>query len=202
MLQFRQVENQSELEAIYRLRYAVYCLERKFLPAEDYPDGRETDEFDEHCVQFVALDTDDDGQPLGCFRLILPNHHGFPCEEHFELSRKSPEPMRTVEMSRLIVSPGARRMWRHILMGLSKEIYIYNNANVVRYNYAVIDEGFLVVLKKFGLPFKAIGPKGSYMGEPIPTMLSMETLEEVLPIRNPWFYDYFQAPRDEQGAWF
>ena len=32
----------------YRLRYQVYCLERKFLPAEDYPAGLELDEFDSH----------------------------------------------------------------------------------------------------------------------------------------------------------
>ena len=44
------------LEQSYRLRYQVYCLERKFLRAEDYPEGLEHDEFDRHSIHVGAVD--------------------------------------------------------------------------------------------------------------------------------------------------
>jgi len=45
------------LENSYSLRYQVYCVERKFLPARDYPAGLEIDEFDRHSIHVGAVDT-------------------------------------------------------------------------------------------------------------------------------------------------
>jgi hypothetical protein len=42
------------LEKSYALRYQVYCLERKFLRAENYPSGLEIDEFDRHAIHVGA----------------------------------------------------------------------------------------------------------------------------------------------------
>ena len=53
----RPIDDSAELmEQSYRLRYQVYCCERNFLPVEDYPDGRESDEFDRHSVHVGVLD--------------------------------------------------------------------------------------------------------------------------------------------------
>lgn len=202
MLQFRKVANQREMEAVYTLRYNVYCLEKGFLPAEDYPDHMEKDEFDTCSTHFLAINTDDGQDILGCFRLILPSGQGFPCEQHFALGEKSPDFSRTAELSRLIVAPNARKDWRHILMGLSKEIYLYNHEKNLVYNYAVMDKFLIVILQRLGLPFRVLTAEGSYMGDTLPSLLSMITLEEVLPHINRWYYDYLLAPRDEQENWF
>lgn len=201
-LQFRQIESDDELASIYCLRYIVYCLEKGFLPTEDFPTKKETDKYDEYAAHFVAIDAADGGQLLGYFRLILPNPYGFPCEKHFDLTERSPYPEKTVEMSRLIVAPNARIIWRHILMGLSKEVYLFNRENNIDYCYAAVEESLFSVLKRIGLPFRQIGLSADYMGETLPTILSMVVLEEILPYGNALFYDYLQASREEQETYF
>ena len=202
MLQFKRASDPEELEAIYRLRYEVYCLEKAYLPANQFKDGLEKDELDDHSVSFLSMDTDDGRELLGCFRLILPSDHGFPCEHHFVLTERTPDPENTVEMSRLIVASKARKMWRYVLMGLSKEIYLFNRENHINYNYAVMDRPLISALQRLGLPFLIAGESALYMGQTTPTILCMKTLEEVLPHTNLWFYDYLQASREEQEAWF
>ena len=58
------------LQHSYRLRYQVYCLERRFLRPEDYPQGTETDEFDPHSIHIGAMDRR--GTLAGTARLVLP----------------------------------------------------------------------------------------------------------------------------------
>src|SRR4051812_4367815 len=44
------------LDDSYRLRHQVYCNERQFLAAADYPDGLESDELDASSVHVGAID--------------------------------------------------------------------------------------------------------------------------------------------------
>ena len=63
------------LDHVFRLRFQVYCLERGFEKATDYPDGRERDDDDRRSSHFLVLyrgtryrqDT-----AVGTVRLILP----------------------------------------------------------------------------------------------------------------------------------
>ena|SRR5690348_7881500 len=48
--------NTSELlDEVFRLRYQVYCLERSFENASDYPDGRERDDDDSRSAHSLLL---------------------------------------------------------------------------------------------------------------------------------------------------
>ena len=58
----------------YRLRYDVYCLERNFLKAHDYPDCLETDAFDPHSLHFGAMNLHD--ELVGTVRLVRPSSAG------------------------------------------------------------------------------------------------------------------------------
>jgi N-acyl amino acid synthase of PEP-CTERM/exosortase system len=40
----------EQLAASFRMRYRVYCLQERFEPADRYPDGLESDEFDSHAL--------------------------------------------------------------------------------------------------------------------------------------------------------
>ena len=71
------------MEQSYRLRYQVYCIERQFLRAEDYPDELERDSFDRDSIHVGAVDTD--GKVVGTARLVLPNSAGFPLFRHCSL---------------------------------------------------------------------------------------------------------------------
>ena len=57
-------------DAVYRIRYAVYCRELAFEDASQFPDGRECDDYDgvaHHCL----LRHKSSGQYAGCVRIIL-----------------------------------------------------------------------------------------------------------------------------------
>jgi N-acyl amino acid synthase of PEP-CTERM/exosortase system len=71
------------LEQSYRLRYQVYCVERGFLNASDYPDERETDAFEADSVHVGAVDSH--GDLAGTARVIKPNSRGLPMFDHCTL---------------------------------------------------------------------------------------------------------------------
>ena len=99
------------LEESYRLRYQVYCLERRFLPAEDYLDGLEVDMFDRHSVHIGVLDAR--GAVVATARLIEPSAAGLPLFDHCttfpdEVPRHDTA-RRVVEISRLSMSRNYNR---------------------------------------------------------------------------------------------
>ena len=71
------------LEQSYRLRYQVYCVEREFLPAEDYPDQLERDAFDRDSIHVGAVDAD--GELAATARMVMPNSAGLPLFHHCTL---------------------------------------------------------------------------------------------------------------------
>lgn len=107
------------LEESYRLRYDVYCLERRFLPAESYPSGLEFDEFDCHALHVGALDAS--GALAGTSRAVRVGAMGLPLFDHCtsfphetEFHRANP---RLVEVGRLVVGRRHRRGGRDVVSG-------------------------------------------------------------------------------------
>jgi N-acyl amino acid synthase of PEP-CTERM/exosortase system len=90
----------------YRLRYDVYCLERNFLEAHDYPDCLETDAFDPHSLHLGAMNLHD--ELVGTVRLVRPGSAGLPM---YHACRLFPEELHRIsqienlaEISRLAIS--------------------------------------------------------------------------------------------------
>jgi N-acyl amino acid synthase of PEP-CTERM/exosortase system len=206
---FREVRRGTRdpvLQAIFALRYQVYCIERRFLPAEDYPDGRETDEFDRHSSHFCAIDSRD--TVIGAVRLVRP-----PITEPFPFQRrcgdlfdgiKVPPPESSAEVSRLVVS----RNFRHragdlpegmtdieaqqkassyaserrssrpeIVLGLYRALYQYSRREGIRYWYAAMEQSLARALMRFNFEFNRIGPEADYFGPVAPYLASLEDLE-------------------------
>jgi len=96
------------LEA-YRIRYQVYCIERVFLDAADYPMQLESDEFDAHSIHILARHKS--GTSAGTVRLVLHSEKGFPAQSHCTFDAEfadlgdpaSPRVRRYAEISRLAV---------------------------------------------------------------------------------------------------
>ena len=110
--QARTIDASPELLAqSYRLRYQVYCVERKFLPADAYPDGVERDEFDRHSVHVGVVDGA--GELAGTARIIVRSDAGLPVFRYCTLFPDAlciDDPaVRLVEVSRLSISRGYRR---------------------------------------------------------------------------------------------
>src|SRR6478672_10547133 len=79
--QARTIDDVPELlDNCYSLRYQVYCLERKFLRAEDYPLRLEIDEFDRHSIHIGAIDTR--GDLIGTARAVKISEIGLPLFRH------------------------------------------------------------------------------------------------------------------------
>ena len=102
----------KDLNDSYSLRYEIYCREEQFLPAEDYPDRLQFDNYDAVSEHFVVRETTMD-KLAGCTRLIKHSRElGFPTANQFpELYGKlGGLPLEKVcEVSRFCVSPYFRQ---------------------------------------------------------------------------------------------
>src|SRR5271157_3378828 len=98
----KKATSQEELNHVFKLRYRVYCLERGYENANDYPEGTEKDEYDPYSVHFIAYVK---SSPVGTIRLILDNPLGFPVGRYCnaDLKAMSPDTGSIAEISRLAV---------------------------------------------------------------------------------------------------
>lgn len=100
----------SDLAELYALRYQIYCLERQFLNAFDYPDGLESDADDSRSAHFAARNVN--GEVVGTARLVMSGGgEPFPFEAHCPaFPAFEPPPCEfAAEVSRLAVSKTYRR---------------------------------------------------------------------------------------------
>lgn len=76
-------------EAVYKLRYQVYCIETGFEDPGQYPGGMEFDDYDLHSVHYLIRHRRS-GDYAATTRLILPDadcpEKLFPLEQHFEIN--------------------------------------------------------------------------------------------------------------------
>jgi len=120
------VESPHQRERVGRLRYRVYCEEFGYEPAEAFPDGRETDCFDDHSLH-CEITHRGSGETAGCVRLICAtDKHTLPLETYCienvyvdYLGTLAEERNRVCEVSRLAVDPAFRRRpgERHTRLG-------------------------------------------------------------------------------------
>lgn len=185
----------SDLNDAYQLRYHVYCHERQLLTADDYPDGYEQDEYDPHSVHLLARHVETNALAGYC-RLILHNSHGFPCEDHFTLTQYTPCPEKTFEISRLIIAPNFRTAWRDIIVGLTREIYIYGLQQEMQFVYAAMETPLIHMINRLGYLFTEIGEETWYYNTPN-YPVGMDFRDFVNRILNAqeheWYYDYLRS---------
>jgi N-acyl amino acid synthase of PEP-CTERM/exosortase system len=111
----RHADSPERLDAAYRLRYQVYCVENRFEDRDRCPDGRETDDDDDRAVHTLLVHRRT-GAAIGTARLILPETgtgRPLPIERVVHpaaraLFRRS-QHHRTAEISRFAVSKQFRR---------------------------------------------------------------------------------------------
>ena len=114
----------SSEKQIFALRYQVYCLERSFLPPENYPDGLEQDEFDAFSTHVAAYSMTD--ILVGALRLVIPpDSKQFPFQVHcprlFNYLTYPPN-HECMEISRLVISKLYRRRVGDTVFGVSTQL--------------------------------------------------------------------------------
>jgi len=219
---FRKAKGTEELENVFRLRYKVYCEECGFEKKEDYPDGIERDEYDEHSTHFAAVRK---GVVIGTVRLIHNSEKGLPIEHHTRIDEDLSHLDRDklAEISRLAVSKTFRKRARDGLLyagqvkkplspalfaekpaererrrtdlvtGLYMSMYVESKLTGVDYWFAVIARGLYLLLARYGVIFSQIGPDVEYHGLRAPYLAHLPELERQLAITNPDLKKEFDA---------
>lgn len=208
------------MAAVFALRYRVYCLDRGFLPAQDYPDGLESDRFDRHSTHFCAFDRSD--RVVGAVRLVRASGAAmFPFQEHCKVLHPGvtlPPATACAEVSRLVIdrnflrragdgpegiprdppaqSAGAERPERRtqrpeIVLGLYRAMYRYSRRAGIRYWYAAMERSLARALMRYQFEFRRIGPETDYFGPVAPYVASLDELERLLGQENPDLLRWF-----------
>jgi len=159
MYTYRMVESDAEKNLIYKLRYDIYCKEKRWLASSSYLKCLESDEYDKRSLHFGAFDVNN--ILVGSVRLIIPeNNMPIPMEEIFEIVPNLNQ--KRVEVSRLVI-PKNRRGY-NILMGLVRTIYDWAIENGITHAYTISENDLLNYINRKGYPFKAIKDGKYYFG--------------------------------------
>lgn len=179
----------------YRLRYQVYCLERKFLPAANFPLGLEMDDFDRHAVHVGAIDAW--GALAGTARVVSVTTAGpgLPLFQHCRIFADETELLdpdsTVVEISRLAMSRACRRrlrdglperrdVRREVFLTLLKAIYQATKRLGATHWVAATETSLQRLVAQYGFPFRAIGPECDYGGRVSPYLMNLATFDQVI----------------------
>ncbi len=220
--EFRKVEYEDKelMGKLYQLRFEVYCYEREFFNAEDYPTETESDQYDEQSVHFAAMDKDD-GEIVGTLRMILPGRYDLPIEKHCPYIKANDNIQMGSsygEISRLVIKKQLRRR-KHdghyyapqlediigvdennrefrrrakpMTFGLYREMYLECKKIGVTHWYTLMEKGLWRLLHKHGMLFESIGEEIDYCGPVRPYLASIVNIEKELYEKFPTFFGYF-----------
>ena len=217
---FRKILSSDRLQEAYRLRLQVYCHECHFIKESDYPQGYETDEFDQYSSHFGAFDSRD--QIVGAVRLIMPFCPRFPIEEHCSNLDIDPHHIprqECAEVSRLVISKLYRRRAqdglyyepqsedkkfvekgssfmrrvRPLAFGLYRAIYQESKRTGIIYWLAFMEKSLWKLLNLHGFLFRPIGPEVDFLGVVRPYLADIRELEESVHLKFPQFLAYFTS---------
>jgi len=192
----RSIDDSPQLlEQSYILRYQVYCKERRFLAAEDYPDGLEKDAFDRHSVHVGVLDAW--GELAATARVVKPTAEGpgLPLFRHCRIFADETELIdpnnHVVEISRLSMSrryqrhpvdsvPERRDVRRHAFLTLLKGIYQATKRIGATHWLAATARSLQRLVAQYGFPFRLIGPQADYGGPVAPYLMNLAQFDEVI----------------------
>jgi N-acyl amino acid synthase of PEP-CTERM/exosortase system len=183
------------MTAHYRLRYQVYCLERHFLPAANFPQGLEMDDFDRHAVHVGAMDGWETLAGTARVVKVTAAGPGLPLFQHCRIFADETElldPDNTVvEISRLSMSRAYRRRQRNglpergdvrreVFLALLKAIYQATKRLGATHWVAATETSLQRLVAQYGFPFRAIGPECDYGGPVSPYLMNLAEFDQVI----------------------
>ena len=215
-----QGRDNALMQRVFELRFQVYCLERGFLPAANYPDGCEIDEYDAGSAHFCAFNLR--RELVGYVRLVPPDlTKSFPFQSHcsalLEGAALAP-PAQADEISRLMVRYDYRRRRGDVLEGVTvkedhatvahelrdhspqillslyRQMYAFSLVHGIHYWYAAMERPLARALNQMNFAFRQIGPASDYYGMVAPYLGALRELETHLSKRDPALMDWMQRP--------
>lgn len=208
------------MSSIYELRFQIYCLECGFLPVDDYPEQRETDEHDPNSEHFCTFN--EKRELVGYVRLVRANaQQQFPFHRHctdLDYDGHLPPAAESAEISRLIVRQDYRRRRGdnlagvtadeeartaeferritspQILLNLYRQMYVHSRQSGIRYWYAAMEPSLARALKRMNFGFAQIGPMTDYYGMVAPYVADLRELEARVGTTNPDLMAWLREP--------
>jgi N-acyl-L-homoserine lactone synthetase len=183
-LEIRQIDDDPLLmEQSYRLRYQVYCLERNFLNASNYPDQLECDEFDRFSLHAGVLGHDH--RLVGTLRLVKVSIDDLPLFRHCTIfdeykNRLRGDRVRLAEVSRLCMSRECRDDQAgnsRVGLTLFRATYQTAKRNQLTHWLAAMEPSLHRLLAAVGVPFRIAGPPTDYFGEVAPYICDLEEFD-------------------------
>lgn len=203
------------------LRFKVYCEECHFLACDDFPNGREFDEFDKFSVHFCAFNLSH--ELVGYARLVLPDGAGkFPFERYCNTYANGitlPAASSSAEISRMIVRADYRRRRGdnisgatntedverglaerrsnspQILLSLYKRMYLYSIDHGIQNWYAAMERPVARALARIGaFTFHDIGPEQDYFGPVAPYIANLDDIATSVTSRNIDMLNWLRRP--------
>lgn len=183
-----RANSEELLDKVFRLRFQVYCLERGFENAAEYPDGREQDGDDSRSLHSLLLDRGT-GSAVGTVRLILPRGGGdLPVFRLIAASerRMAGLPLETTaEVSRFAVAKAFRRQLEEgwspgpgrtpaaggrapalqlLTFGLIQAIVMMSALDGITHIVAMMEPALLRLLRRLGIAFHPLGEPVEHHG--------------------------------------
>jgi len=174
--------------ACQAVRFRVYCRERDFLPASDYRNEREHDDFDTVATHLAVVRG---GTVFGTARLVPHSHRGFPLERYCAASIPDDIVATTVEVSRLAVPKSATaghgagrwtavaRLTSAVALQLYRSVYQIARQDGRTHLIAAMAPSLVRVLGSFDVPLAAIGPETDYGGLVRPYLISLDQFDRI-----------------------
>lgn len=185
--QFLRLNSQEFLREAMRLRFQVYCRECHFIKEEEYREGYETDEFDEHSLHFGAFNPG--GNMVGFARLILASCSRFPVEEkspHLNLGLgENVKRENCAEISRFMITKKHKNASHNqivnamltqgrelsfservnpVTFGLGRTMYQECLQRGIEYCFAFMEKTCWALMKIYGFNFEPVGPEVDFYG--------------------------------------
>ncbi|XOU94688.1 MAG: GNAT family N-acyltransferase [Candidatus Kerfeldbacteria bacterium] len=195
-IEFRIAQTQDEKDEVYKLRYSVYCEEKKYLKVSDYPDGLEFDKYDPISDHFIALNKI--GKIVGTLRLVprdnnLFNEKRIPLEYYTDIENHINSKSVVSELSRFTIDKNYRTKYS-INFGLIKRATLFALAEGITHFAISTSVNSKNYFERFG--FHQIGESYIYqkLQYKLPSITMITSIQKGLKKMrdsNIGFYDYF-----------
>lgn len=191
-IEVREPRGLHEVEGMLCLRYEIYCRKLGWIDCSAYPDGKESDQYDEHSTHIVVVE---DKAIMGTIRLIrgdrLPIEDFFGTPSRILLNR---EESVVGEVSRLIVHPNNGMPIRTLCLGLIQALFRRSIADGVTHWYAGMDKIAYRVIRCLGFPLIQYAPAKFFMGsDTIPLIMGLEDCLAHFQHNYPPLYNFFSS---------
>ena len=173
---FKEADSEYELERAFRLRYEVYCEEKKWLKKEDYPDGIENDEYDDKAVHLVAFD--EDFRLVGNIRILRQEDFGkLPFEDHPSLSGRQITFPALAELSRFVIRTNGSSLM--LAQGLLRAVYQTVVKLGIENCIDICEPSLIRLVSRFKVYFEPLAPPCMYYGGfTQPALLDIKAMKE------------------------